>query len=403
MIFSDFEKNFDPYKIIDETYIVRSVGTQFYSYGIHFYRPEFLQPNYHRHWFYNPGCIFFVNFVYILRSIIALFISPKLQENRQYFIYLGDWPWCMGAKTHINIAAIFYTMMGTSILILCSIHYYRGNQPIFLHALDFLAGRCPPSNARLYDAKLVAKLLTKSSFCIHFCQLNTVTVGIVSFILSAWPLWFKCSKWEFILYGLPWSAFFGVSSSYTYSAYSWNLIYFYLICSYLRYRIREINDLVTKWTNLITNQSIKRNHQPPNRQRKSITLVHIDFIRKQFDNIGHDIEQYSSKYFDKILFFLIALVAIFINVVLYTSIFMPIDLTVRLSLLYSVVLAIIVIFFLLNTASSVYEESLKSLKILNKFNISLLGRLNGYCAYDLMLAIENQSKKRMGFYFFNLF
>ncbi|OTF81318.1 hypothetical protein BLA29_006480 [Euroglyphus maynei] len=273
---------------------------------------------------------------------------------------------------------------------MCFIHYFRGNRPVFLQSLDFLAGRCPSSDACLHDVKLVEKLLTKTRFCIQFCELNIITVGIVSFILSAWPLWFKCTIYEFIMFGLPWSLFFGISSLFTYSAYSWNLIYFYILCSYLRYRIREINELVMRWTTK-TFQRIQYQHQQRQRQQPkqrttkimSISIIHIDFIRRQFDHIGHDIEQFSSKYFDKILFFLIALVATFINVVLYTSIFMPIDLTVRLSLLYSVLLAIIVIFFLLNTASSVYEESLKSIKVLNRFNISQLGRLNAYCAYEV--------------------
>nr|XP_046920554.1 uncharacterized protein LOC124500518 [Dermatophagoides farinae] len=393
----DFEQKFNPFKLIDPSYAVRSVGTQFYRYGIHLYRPDCLDQNYRRHWFYNPAFVLSIGFIYILRSIVALFISTKLNENRRYFIYLGDWPWCMGAKTHINIAAIVYTMMGISVQLMCVIHYIRGIRPTFLQSLDFLGGRCPSSDARLHDAKLVAKLLAKTRFGIQFCRLNMITVGVVSFILSAWPLWFKCSLNEFIIFGLPWSVFFGVSSSFTYTAYSWNLIYFYIICSYLRYRIREINELVMKWT---TNTS---RSQCGTRKITIITMSHIDLMRRQFNQIGNDIQQFSSEYFSKVLFFLILFVATFINVVLYTSIFMPIDLTVRISLLYSVVLAIIVIFFLLNTASSVYEESLKSLKILNNFNISQMGRLNTYCAYDLMFAIENQSKKRMGFYFFNFF
>ena len=76
----DFEQKFNPFKLIDPSYAVRSVGTQFYRYGIHLYRPDCLDQNYRRHWFYNPAFVLSIGFIYILRSIVALFISTKLNE-----------------------------------------------------------------------------------------------------------------------------------------------------------------------------------------------------------------------------------------------------------------------------------------------------------------------------------
>ncbi|OTF72439.1 hypothetical protein BLA29_007565 [Euroglyphus maynei] len=219
----------DPNKLIPESLRITSVGTHFYRYGIHIYCPPCIDNDYSRNWYYNPILILLMKSIYLFRSMIALFISSEPDENREYFIYLGDYMYCIGAKTHINLAAVCYVLLGICLLLLTSYNYHRGIRPTFLHSLDFLAGRKTPSSSYMKNDRYIRKMLTKTRWIINYCEFNARIVGIVSFILSAWPLWFECTIDEFLLYGLPWSFIFAISSFFTLSAYFWNMAYFYIL------------------------------------------------------------------------------------------------------------------------------------------------------------------------------
>ena len=81
----------------------------------------------------------------------------------------------------------------------------------------------------------------------------------------------------------------------------------------------------------------------------------------------------------------------FTNVVLYTALFVPVDLTIRFSLFYAVLLTTSAIYFLLNTASLVYNEAGVSRKVLNKFYISQIQNHNPCTLYNVCIYVKKDS------------
>uniref|UniRef100_A0A6P6YEV4 Uncharacterized protein LOC113797270 n=1 Tax=Dermatophagoides pteronyssinus TaxID=6956 RepID=A0A6P6YEV4_DERPT len=392
---------------------ISSIGTHFYRYGIHFYCPTFIIENfnhYKRYWYYNPLFIMIMELIYLFRSMIAFFLSTESAENRQYFIYLGDYMYCIGAKTHINLAAICYMLIGICLLTLNIYNHQHGMRPTFLYSLGFLAGRQTPSSSHLNDYRYIRKMLTKTRWIINYCEINTRTVGIVSFILSAWPLWFECTTEEFLLYGLPWSIIFAISSFFTFSAYFWNAAYFYILCNYLCYQLREINDLISNFIlrlKLIEKQQQQQQsigqQQQQQRRKQSLNKHSIRSLRMNLNRIGKDIEHFNTNYYRDVIFITIALMGTFGNVVLYTALFVPVDLTIRFSLFYAVLLSTSVICWILNIASLVYNESVVTRNVLNKLYVSQIQYHRPDTLYNILQAIEGQSKQHMGFYFHFIF
>ncbi|OTF71111.1 hypothetical protein BLA29_012310, partial [Euroglyphus maynei] len=104
-----------------------------------------------------------------------------------------------------------------------------------------------------------------------------------------------------------------------------------------------------------------------------------------------------------VIFVTVTLIGTFTNVVLYTAIFVPVDLTIRITLFYAVLLSTSAIYFLLNTASSVYNEAVVTRKVLNKLYVSQIQFHHPCTLFNLLQTIESQAKKRLGFYFLYIF
>src|SRR5699024_4047759 len=146
-------------------------------------------------------------------------------SNRQYFVYAGDYMFFFHSKIHINLAAINYMMTGISILTLNFVRYYIDQKPEFLECYDFLSGKVTPARAGLRNGKSILILVLKSKALLNITNFNTSLVFVVSFVLSILPLISNLTSSEVILFGLPWSLVFAIASFYTFSWYSWNMVY----------------------------------------------------------------------------------------------------------------------------------------------------------------------------------
>lgn len=345
----DNEDHIDPDKKIPNKLVILSAGTHLYSYGIIL----FPCANKKRFLFYHPNWILFMEVLYFSRSLASLFVP---NTNRQYFIYSGDYMYFIHAKTHINIAATQYMMIGISLLIMSFIRYARNNYPVFLRSYDFLAGKNTPSEAGLRNEKYILDLINKARRLINITNMNTHLVCIVSFTMSILPLVTANRVMKDILfYSIPWSLVFAISSYYTFSSYFWHMAYFYILCHLNKYRVKEMNDF-----------AIKINKHP-----KTLSKVGVNYLRRNYKSIAHDVKLYNDTYWSKVLFLIIVSLATFNNSVLYSAMFVDMQLVVTVSLYYANCLSMMAIFFVLNTASIVYQESTRSRLLMNSLYVSV--------------------------------
>src|SRR5699024_1233991 len=167
------------------------------------------------------------------------------------------------------------------------------NDPVFIRCFDFLAGREPPSKAGLRNRRHILSLLIQSRMIINITHFNTWLVFWVSFVLCFLPFLASVSLWETVLFGLPWSIVFAVSSFYTFSAYFWNMTYFYILCHLIKFRLRETNELVVK--------SLRR--------AKDFRKWNLFYIKQRYQLIGDEVKLYNDTYFAKYLFLVVVLMS----------------------------------------------------------------------------------------------
>lgn len=338
-----------PYQRLPPQLVIPSAGTHLYSHGIVLFPPL---KGAKRPFYYHPLFIYTMELIYFTRSLVSLLI-PEM--NREYFIYSGDYMYFIRAKTHINIAATQYMLVGMSILTLNSIRYYYNQKPEFIECYDFLAGKCTPIRAGLRNEKYINGLVVRSKAIFKVTQFNTRLVFVVSFIMSIFPLVVNSTSSQIFIFALPWSLVFAVSSFYTFSSFFWNIAYFYILCHLMKYRLRETCDRAVRAV------------QFPRQFRQTSQFV----MQKQIMVVSEKVRLYNSTYWASILFLIVFFMSTFNNVVLYAALFVPMNLIVQISLFYANGLSILAIFFLLNTASVVYHESNRARDGLSSMYVSL--------------------------------
>ena len=284
---------------------VPSAGTHFYMYGLFFFR----DPKIKRKFYYNPFFIFFMEFLYLSRSLVSLHVP---NSDRQYFVYLGDYMYFIRAKTHINIAATQYMSLGMCILIMNLLNYRMGVEPAFLKSIAFLRGQCTPASCGLHNSKYILNFIRQAKYSLKITDFNTKAVFVVSFLLSFLPTVLNFTFFEMLAFGIPWSTVFAISSYFTFSSYFWNLTYFFIVCHYIKYRIRQTNDTATRLQKL-----------SPIWQKWQMKLVERDLI-----STSCMVDQWSGTYWSKYLAIAITLLSTFNNTVFYTALFVDMNIVV---------------------------------------------------------------------------
>jgi len=188
--------------------------------------------------------------------------------------------------------------------------------------------------------------------------LYKIIMPFVGFILSIVPFSLNYSLKEFIIFGVPYIFLWSYCLYHVYNIMISQLIYFYITCFYLKSKIRSINNKIIRIT---TN-------------KKQIIRPKISEILKSFDSIYAEIYEYNNNYWSKFLFVVWILLVIIISSVLYLTTYTSFNLVIRLTFIYGLILFTSWLFMIINTASSVNLETIKSYKLLNSRIIHLNSR-----------------------------
>jgi hypothetical protein len=337
--------------LLPPTLQIPSAGSHLYQRGLSLYQLGGAK----RHKFYNPYFVLSLNLIYFCRSFYAL-LTPI--ENRDIFIYLGDYPYFLNAKIHLNIAATQYYLLSITPQLLNFWMYYKNIYPTYLRPFAMMSGSVTPKSIGLTKREDIQKLISRSKICFFIANLNTIAVLIVSFFLSFLPIIMKLDLKQSLLFGIPWSLLFAVSSHYTFCSHVWNLTYFYLICQYLKFKVRNINTTIELYT-----------------KRCNIGKENLKQILETSISIHSEIHEYNKIYWSKFAVILLVFFVTFMNTVLFLVLFNEMHIILKLSLTYAFFLSFAIITFFLKIGSSVNHEVNKSYKLLNKLSIAFFGRI----------------------------
>jgi hypothetical protein len=162
------------------------------------------------------------------------------------------------------------------------------------------------------------------------------------------------SSFELYLIEIFWVILFTVCSYFCFNITFSQMTYFYIICLYLKLKLRNANNSITK--------TFEKKYKMKNHRMKNIL--------KSLNSIISEINTYNNDFWSKYLMVNLVMFIIALDLVLFQSIFGKINFFMKMILFYGSCLVFSSLMILLNTASSVSFEANKSYKLLNKLFIT---------------------------------
>jgi len=159
---------------------------------------------------------------------------------------------------------------------------------------------------------------------------------------------------EIIVIGIPHSIIWYIWTYNMSNLMSWQVIYFFLICYYMKYKICSVNNNLV--INLKSSKIYQINHS-------------IDLI-KSLNSLYLEINDYNSNYWSKFLLLIWLTYSAISDSLLYSTIFGKMNLLSRILFIYAAISMSSSLLLIISIASSVNSEANKSYQLLNSLMIT---------------------------------
>jgi hypothetical protein len=121
------------------------------------------------------------------------------------------------------------------------------------------------------------------------------------------PYLMNCTVMDIILYGIPRTILFSLMCYYVYSINIWQIVYFIIICHYIKVRIRELNK------NILLINKVKGNDKEYERIHRSLNSVYSE------------INEYNSNFWSKYMLTIWFVFGTDVDAVLYCALFSEVN------------------------------------------------------------------------------
>jgi hypothetical protein len=212
-----------------------------------------------------------------------------------------------------------------------------------------ISGLVSPKSIGLINREHINQLLNKSKIMFEFTRNLKKGSSFAYFFLSFIPLIIN-SSFELYLIEIFWVLLFTVYIYFCANITFSQMTYFYIICLYLKLKLRNANNSITK--------SFKKKYKMNNHRMKNIL--------KSLNSTISEINTYNNDFWSKYLMVVLIIITIALDLVLFQSIFGKMNFFIKMILFYGSCTAFSLLMILINTASSVCFEANKPYKLLNK-------------------------------------
>jgi len=224
--------SFNPENLLPKNIIIPFAQTHLYRIGLSLFPYEFIK----RKRYNNPLFIFIIHLFILIRSIIAL----NLSDNNDFMLLvIGDYSHFLKIRIQFNLAVALISSLP---LISQIIHYYNFKndiKPSYLRPFEMISGLISPKSIGLTDKEQIYDLIKQSKTLFICCEfMLTKVIPLMGFSMGFLTFSLNCSLIELIVYCIPHCI---LVSSAIYSGYSiilWQLIYYYIICQYLKSKLK---------------------------------------------------------------------------------------------------------------------------------------------------------------------
>jgi hypothetical protein len=335
-------ENFDPSQLLPPEVLVTSAGSHLYRIGLSHFPYGWKR----RTKFHNPLLNALLNVIFVAKFVTSLLVS---EENPELFIILFDFSYFLNAKIHMNICAIFISILALVSQLLHYINYKNNLKPSYLKPFDMMSGLVSPKSIGLTNEVKIYKLLKISKQLFFICDIITEKlIPIPVLFLYIWPMIKVCSLKQLILYIIPMNVISAFNCHITVSIILNQMVYFYLICYYIKIKTRECNN---KIGNYLKNRIILNNKRAKN-------------LITELNSIYSEIEDYNQNYWSKYLFWVWILYSTIINMWLYLAIFSNLSYLLTFISIYGSIVFTFALILTINSASSVHLEVNRSYQLI---------------------------------------
>jgi hypothetical protein len=347
------KKVFNPSAILTPDLVISSAGSHLYRIGLSFYRiGSESRPKLN-----NPLIIFTVNTIIALRHFICQLLSG---ENRYYFELLSDWTYFLNGRQLLGVPIILIALWANISQIIHYWYYKNDIKPQYLKPFQIMSGLVSPQSVGLYNQKDFRKMIKRFKILFKLSEFNASIFILFGLFMSTIPIVLNCSLSGIIFAGIPWFIVYTLYGKYVGNFFSYQTIYFYGICYYLRLKLRNINNEIEI--------KIRRN------TRLSEFQAFVKYVTRSLNSIYLEITEYNDNYWSTFLFMFTVLMTICINGIIYKSFFGKTHAFLVLTIRYFAIACPLMLLILFFIASSVFMEANRSYKLLNKLFVHNMRR-----------------------------
>ena len=346
---SKIKKMFEPDQLLPKELVLKSADSHLYRIGLcvptddSYIKRKFIQ---------KPIFILAVILIETCKIIVFSSYSSAISEKSR--VYLGDY----GELTRMG--NFYRLIVGTYISVtICSmaIHYWNnknGVNPTYLLVFKMMAGLVPPKTVGLTDETQILWLIRRARFVFRAVFVNSyVSVPILTFLFGfVGYLRIDCKLFEVVIFGLPHSLYLILLIYLLNEIQAYQLIYFYIICVYLKMKLQSINAKLLE-------------------KKSKTSIAYIVSQLKAMNSLYKEINEYNSQFWS--LYFLLfwLIIGSMISIDLYVIFISNIGIVYKICVIYSMLSFFLLFLFMVFTASSVNYEAKKAYKLLNRLFVSM--------------------------------
>jgi hypothetical protein len=371
--------SFDANKVLPQNIVIKGAENHLYRIGLNLIS----NGRQKRSNFYNPLVILSVHIVTVIKSIISLLMP---EENEKLLIIIGDFAHFFGVKTQFNVDIIITNSLALTSQLIFYYIYKNGIKQTHLKVFDMMSGLISPKSIGLTNKVEINKLIKESKILFSICEWNNKIITPMIFTLNLLPFILNYSLLDLMIFGIPHTFLYTLSVHYNCSIIFWPLVYFYLICRYIKIKIKEQNDLIAK--------AIV--------ERKVINSQKILRLIRNLNAIYSEINEYNREFWSKyllLIWFIFGFLIIFCSYFLF---FAKLILILKLIIGYGFAFITLTFLFIISTASSVNYEANKIYKHLNQVIVYYgLRRIRVQTRNDLLNAYSRKIKVKINHFLFS--
>ena len=334
---------FDPDQLLRDNMVLNSIDDILYDIGLSL-TSVYNKPK-PRKLLNKPIFILTLNSVFLLIRIAIACVS---NENDQLLKILGDFTHMYGKlKQNFNLIFIFFTTFVLFSQWVYYLNHKRGIKLTFLKVFHMMSGSVTPREVGLTNEEDVRQLLRitrRVKKIIWFNNDCAIIVCAINFNLAGF--YFKCGILDTLIYATPHAICIAVWVHIFSNIFGYQFMYFYIICKFLKIRLKRINESVI-------------------RMNSGKQFIRIGSLLPSLNSLYNEINENNTSYWSKFLLGLWLTLGTGIVALLRTVIFIELPTIISIVVMYAFLVYWSLFLFFIFTASSVNLEANKSLKYLH--------------------------------------